>query len=209
MRRYFGFLLLGIISTTAKASASAQVFEQLRHIPQGWKQLGAPHPEQLSRLHVALHPQNVEKFEQTLLNISSPGNALYGKHMSRDKVDSMLKPADESRTAVWNWLMAVGVPSSNITDKGEWLQVTMQVRMAESMLNNTFFWYLEESSGHERIRTLQYSIPVDISKYISVIQPTTCFGQMRAQCSDTIFCLPKTAFQEVFQHTFSPGMNMI
>lgn len=119
----------------------------------------------------------------------------------------MLKPADESRTAVWNWLTAAGIPGGNITDKGDWLQVTTPVQTVESALNNTFFWYRELSSGQRRIRALQYSVPEDVRAHINVIQPTTRFGQMSPQRLDSVFCLPKAALQDISLHTQTPGMN--
>lgn len=207
MQRYFGLSLVGLISTAIGVSARVQIIEQLRHTPQGWAQLTTPHPQQLLRLHVALRPQNTDTFEQTLLNISSPDNVLYGQHMSRDEVESMLKVSEESRAAVWSWLIEARIPSSNITDKGDWLQVTTLVQTAESLLNNTFFWYREVSSGQRRIRTLQYSVPEDLAAHINVIQPTTRFGQMSPQRMDTVFCIPKAALQDTYQHIQTPGFN--
>lgn len=207
MQIYIGLLLVALTNTITGVSAREQIIEKLGHIPQGWKRDSIPHSQQLLRLHIALRPQNVETFEQTLVNISSPDNVLYGQHMSRDEVESMLKASDESRAAVWNWLIEASIPSSNITDRGDWLQVTTLVPTAESLLNNTFFWYREVSSGQRRIRTLQYSVPGEVAAYINVIQPTTRFGQMSPQRMDTVFCLPKVALQDTDQHIQTPGFN--
>jgi tripeptidyl-peptidase-1 len=210
MHRYLLLLLFfSLLSPSAKASPNSQIFEEIRHIPEGWEQLSTPNPQQLVRLRIALRPQNVEKFEQTLLNISSPDNVLYGQHMSREEVSTMLRAADESRITVWSWLMAAGVPSQNISDHHrDWLQVTTQVQMAEMMLNNTFLWYREISSGHQRLRALQYSVPAEIAPHINVIQPTTRFGQMsRQRMKDSIFCLPKGNILDLSQHSQDAGLN--
>ncbi|KAF7883967.1 hypothetical protein EAF00_011279 [Botryotinia globosa] len=60
--------------------------------------------------------------------------------MSRDGVETMRKADEESWTTVWSWLLDAGIPSGNITDKGDWLQVTTLVQTVEAMRNNTFFW---------------------------------------------------------------------
>ncbi|TGO08608.1 hypothetical protein BTUL_0201g00180 [Botrytis tulipae] len=162
-----------------------------------WEQLSTPDPQQLPRFHIALRSQNTDIFEQTLLNISSPDNVFYGQHMSRNEVETMLKADEESRTTVWSWLLDAGIPSGNVTDKGDWLQITTRDQVVEAMLNNTFFW----------VRTLQYSVPKNVAAHINVIRPTTRFGQMSPQSIDTLFCLPKSALQDTYRHIQTPDFN--
>lgn len=176
--------LTGLVSVlrTVAALSSPEVFESLRDVPQGWTQVGKPEPSTRFHLRIALEQPNHDLFEQTLLAVSTPNHKQYGMHLKRDEVKALIKPRDESTQAVLSWLEQSGVPESDIENDGEWVNFYTSVATAEAMMDTEFYYFSKTSNAKaKKIRTLHYSVPQEISSHITMIQPTTRFGQVKAQ----------------------------
>ncbi|ORY68727.1 peptidase S8/S53 domain-containing protein [Pseudomassariella vexata] len=175
------FLLLQSV-----ASAKHVVVESLPKTPAGWNRVRDADPGQHIQLRIALEQPNLAVFEKTLYDVSSPQNPLYGRHLSREEVRDLVKPTEESTSAVLEWLESAGTPSANIEDAGDWINFNTTVAKAEILLNADFGIYNHVGTTTERLRTLSYSVPADVKSHITLIQPTTRFGQMKAQ-ADQVF----------------------
>lgn len=180
MKSFLSITSLCSIAACAYATASHEVFESLPSIPAGWQQLSTPSPAKQIHLRISLAQPHHALFEQTLYNISTPGHASYGQHLEREELKALLKPREESTYAVLSWLAASGVKQSDVEDDGEWINFYAPISLAQTMLNTTFHVYGHEVAESQRIRTLQYSVPANVSGHIHMIQPTTRFGQLRA-----------------------------
>ncbi|KAL3474295.1 peptidase S8/S53 domain-containing protein [Aspergillus californicus] len=160
---------------------TAQAFERLKAVPEGWRYAGTPSPTHPLRLRIALKQHNVDGFEQALLDMSTPGNTNYGQHFdSYETMKSLLLPSAESTSAVRTWLSASGITS--YTEDADWINLRTTVQQANALLDATFLWYAsegqDESDSDSRIlRTLHYTLPSEVSAHINMIQPTTRFGQ--------------------------------
>ena len=130
-----------------------------------------------------LHEQG-PGFEKRLIDIASPGHSTYGKHMTRDQVNSYLLPPSQASTALASWLQNSGISYEQIRNDGHWITFTATVAQAEAMLDTQYFYWT--NGGRMQIRTLSYSVPDDLRPYISMIQPTTRFGQARPQLTSII-----------------------
>ncbi|KAL4787094.1 peptidase S8/S53 domain-containing protein [Aspergillus varians] len=165
------------------ASVAAQAFERLSAVPDGWKYDGTPDANQAIRLRIALKQHDVAGFEQALLDMSTPGNANYGQHFdSYDQMKELLLPRAESTSSVGNWLKSAGV--TEFEQDADWINFRTTVSQANSLLDADFLWYATTDNDRKAarlLRTLHYSVPSDISSHINMIQPTTRFGNMRAQ----------------------------
>ncbi|KAI6089848.1 subtilisin-like protein [Hypoxylon rubiginosum] len=181
----------------AVAEAKDVTVESLPKVPMGWRKVKNANPDQVLKLRIALEQPNLDQFEKTLYDISTPQHALYGKHMSRDEVKEMMKPRDESTAAVLEWLETSGVPSSDIENNGEWVNFKTTVRKAASLLKTDFQVYNHVGTDAQRVRTLHYSVPEEVRSHITMIQPTTRFGQIRPQAVEIFEVFEK---QEIAQH---------
>ncbi|KAK8018040.1 hypothetical protein PG991_007230 [Apiospora marii] len=177
--------LLCLVPVTANTSASI-VVESLGQVPAGWMLAREASPTQNIRLRIALEQPNLDIFEQTLYDISTPHHPHYGRHLSRDELTEMMKPREESTNAVLSWLKSSGVPMSDIEDAGEWVNFKTTVGKAQYLLNTTFAIYKHIESGAEIRRTLQYSVPIAVKPHMTMIQPTTRFGQIRAKAPEEL-----------------------
>ncbi|KAI8630014.1 subtilisin-like protein [Xylariaceae sp. FL1651] len=175
-------LLYAVIALLqAVAEGKNVLVESLHKVPTGWTKLRNASGDQLIKLRVALEQPNLDQFEQTLYDISTPQHPLYGQHLSREEVMELVKPSEESTTTVLNWLRSAGIGENDIEEDGEWVNFKTTVSKAADMLNTEFGVYSHVGSEKESIRTLHYSVPEEVESHITMIQPTTRFGQIRPQ----------------------------
>lgn len=129
--------------------------EDLREIPSGWTKLRDANGDQWIKLRIALEQPNLDKFEQTLYNISYPLHPLYGQHLSREELRYLVSPTGESIAAVLGWLRTAGVDEKNIEKDGEWINFKATVSKASELLGTEFGVYRHVGTVKERIRTLR------------------------------------------------------
>lgn len=121
------------------------------------------------------------------MEVSDPSHARYGQHLKRNELKELIKPRTESTKAVLSWLEEAGVGSEDIKDDGEWITFHAPVERAESMLSTTFKTYQNEVRRDvKRIRSLSYSVPKAVRDHIDLIEPTTRFGQIKAERSNVL-----------------------
>ena len=178
-------LALALLGVQAAPTSTNEptVVESLFSIPHGWHQKQAPPASKRLHFRIALRQENAFAFEQHVIDISTPGHSKYGEHMSHSELKRMLQPSSHASEAVLGWLKSQGVPSTDIEDDGDWINFYVQTVEAERILDTRFYYYSNSISDVQRIRTLHYSVPQSIHQYIQMIQPTTRFGQMKAERS--------------------------
>lgn len=176
-------LLTASSFTAASLSPHYDVVEQLHKVPDGWVQGLRPPPSMLIQFRLAMRQPRAREFEQLVLKIATPGDEMYGKHMKRDDVRAFLQPPAESSEAVLSWLKSEGVSEDLTTVSSDWVKFIVPVKKAEQMLNTTFYVFHDDDSNSYRVRTLEYSVPHSIRRYIQLIQPTTHFGKSKAHGS--------------------------
>ncbi|KAI9805683.1 MAG: polynucleotide 3'-phosphatase [Piccolia ochrophora] len=159
----------------ALPSLRSEVIESLNTVPKGWKEVAAPGHDLHIRFRVALKSPSLSNFQQSILDISTPGHVRYGRHLKRDEVKAMLRPAQQATEVVTKWLKGSGVLPDDIEDDGNWIQFNATVSQAQTMLDTTFMRYRNTINDDEYVRTLQYSLPTAVHQYINMIQPTTRF----------------------------------
>lgn len=168
---------------TSFFSSDLAVLESLSGAPPEWRQGATVPAGKHLGFRIALRQENAFAFEQQVIAMSTPDHPSYGQHMRQQEVRRMLLPSLEASGAVLQWLASEGVPATDIRDDGDWIQFQVSASKAEQMLHTRFYYYSHSLENSEIIRTLRYSIPQSLHKYIQLIQPTTRFPQIRAQYS--------------------------
>lgn len=77
-------LVTGLLSLVCSSIAISDVFESLKGVPSGWKQLGTPSPDKRIHLQIALKKPNHDLFKKTLFAVSSPDHPKYGQYLTRE-----------------------------------------------------------------------------------------------------------------------------
>ncbi|PLB33746.1 S53 family peptidase [Aspergillus candidus] len=172
-----GAATLAVYSLLA-ATVSAEAFEKLSAVPQGWRYSHHPAADEPLRLQIALAQGDPEGFEKVAMDMATPGHENYGKHFdSHDEMKRMLLPRDESVSVVRDWLSAAGI--DNVQQDADWIKFSTSVSKANALLDASFQWYASATRDVRRLRTLRYSVPEAVAQHVNTIQPTTRFGQIR------------------------------
>ena len=132
-------LYLATLMGLTSASSHLKVMEDLRHVPEGWHSVGAPEASRPLSFRVAVTQPNEALFEQNLLDISTPSHPRYGRHMKREELKHMLRPATEASEAVKEWLEESGITS--LQDDGEWINFLATTEQVEELLDTRFAIY--------------------------------------------------------------------
>ncbi|KAJ5469324.1 Tripeptidyl-peptidase sed2 [Penicillium diatomitis] len=173
-----GALSLAVISLLA-STVSAEVFDKLVAVPEGWRFSRTPRGDQPIKLQVALTQGDPAGFEQAVLDMSTPDHPNYGKHFkSHEEVKRMLQPRGESVEAVHQWLEKAGI--THIQQDADWMTFYTTVDKANSLLEANFQYYQNVNKPAERLRTLEYSVPDELVSHVNLVTPTTRFGQLHA-----------------------------
>ncbi|KAF2703800.1 subtilisin-like protein [Pleomassaria siparia CBS 279.74] len=173
-------LLALLVSSLLAAQSLAEPFEKLFSVPEGWKLQGPAADDQTLKLQIALRQGDAVKFEQAVLDMSTPSNPNYGKHFQdHDEMKRMILPSEETVSSVFAWLKAAGI--ENVDQDADWLTIKTTVGVANKMLDTQFNYYVsQEKKPRKVLRTLEYSVPDDVARYINLVQPTTRFAAIRA-----------------------------
>ncbi|KZM23601.1 Tripeptidyl-peptidase I [Ascochyta rabiei] len=172
---------------TSHIESEAVPVENLHTVPQGWTAIGTPAGHRKLPFRIAVRSADSNVLERTLMEVSDPNHARYGQHLKRDELKDLIKPGAESTKAVLSWLERSGINSRDIKNDGEWITFHAPIERAESMLGTTFKTYQNEVRRDvKRIRSLSYSVPKSVRDHIDMIQPTTRFGQIKAERSNVL-----------------------
>jgi tripeptidyl-peptidase-1 len=174
MRTFLFSLLAG--AAFARPSVPYSEFSRLQAIPAQWQADDQDKPSGNAQVRLSIHlkQKDAAKFEKHVVDLSTPGHPLYGKHMSQDEINEMIKPAAETTRAVVEWLGHCGM-SNRHTVQNDWIHVNASLAEVEDMLQTKYEVF--KSGDNRRIRTRGYSLPTHLHEHVNMITPTTMLGQ--------------------------------
>ncbi|OAA62327.1 tripeptidyl peptidase SED3 [Cordyceps fumosorosea ARSEF 2679] len=171
--------LLPLFAALAAASPSnlqMALKQALQTIPQGWEVHSDAPADQKIDLHIGIKEQNLDELQKRVLEMSTPGHADYGKHMTKDEVEALTSPTKETLQSVTSWLSSHGIEAGSVTNG--LMPITVTVSKAEQMLGTKYKVYHHAADDKYTIRTTQYSLPQAVHSEVTMIQPTTMFSDM-------------------------------
>ncbi|WPH01391.1 Hypothetical protein R9X50_00423600 [Acrodontium crateriforme] len=173
-----GFVLPILAAVAAASPIQTEMLtkQALHSVPIGWEhKADAPGHLKLN-MHIALKEQNMDKLQQRLMEVSTPGHDSYGKHMTKEEVDAMTAPAASDVAAVEEWLASHGVQAGKVANG--MMPVTLTTSQAEKMLGTKYGIYYHAEKDQYTLRTTKYSLPKSVHSSIDMVQPTTLFSDM-------------------------------
>ncbi|KAG9964859.1 subtilisin-like protein, partial [Aureobasidium melanogenum] len=171
--------LLSIAALTVPSVLATSLRDQLPGVPAGWSVSGTPDASQSITLKLAVKQQNIDQLEGLLKSVSDPSSPNYGKYYTADQVNALFGPSTGSVDAVTSWAKSSGMESS--LERGLHVTVKTTIGDANKVFGANFTTFKDESTGVEKLRTLQYSVPDEISDHVEFVSPTTFFGRTDAQ----------------------------
>ncbi|KAJ7058549.1 subtilisin-like protein [Mycena amicta] len=176
LRASFLAALVALAIATPTDRSALVVHEQRAKPASGFVSTGpAPSDEQLT-LRIALNPNNIAGLESELYAVSDPTSSRYGQHLTPEEVAEYVKPTSDALSAVTSWLQTNKISATTISPAGDILQFKIPVSQANSLFNTEFSVFTHSASDEPTIRTLQYSLPVDLSSHVAYVHPTTSFS---------------------------------
>ncbi|KAJ7875520.1 family S53 protease [Mycena olivaceomarginata] len=164
----FLFLLL------ASVHANSLVLEK-RDGPPGFLRVGPAPLDQTLNLRLALAQNNIAGLQDTVYEISTPGNPRYGQYLTQDEVNKFVAPSAETLSQVKSWLAAHSIASLPLTPAGDWISVNMSVSQANKMFAAEFSTFQNQDTNQTVVRTLSYSVPIALQAGINWVHPTVNF----------------------------------
>ncbi|KAI0745384.1 family S53 protease [Earliella scabrosa] len=154
-----------------------QVHETRVRVPEAFSLKGPASPETMLNLRIALVQSDPAGLEKALMDVSTPGNALYGQHLSKEEVEAFVAPKPETVEAVQAWLKENDIVATKASPAGDWLSFSIPVSKANELLDADFTEFSHPDSEEKFIRTLTYSIPADLKGHLDFVHPTTVFAR--------------------------------
>ncbi|KAL5536826.1 hypothetical protein ACEPAF_649 [Sanghuangporus sanghuang] len=159
---------------------------QVKHawvaVPNGWvvHSADAP-PDHVLDMRIGLKQDKFEQLVDELYQVSDPRHERYGAHLSKEDVERLVAPHEDTVNTVEAWLTHHGIDLSSVqrSPAGDWLSLSIPVSQAERMLSAKYSVFHNPSSEAYLVRTTSYSLPSELHRHVSVVAPTTYFGQMR------------------------------
>jgi tripeptidyl-peptidase-1 len=100
--------------------------------------------------------------------VSTPGDAQYGKHLTRQAMSNLVSPKPATVNKIKAWLATAGVTKVELSSGGDFLHVEATVAQMAELLKAQFHVY-RHTSGAVLVRTTSYSVPAAIAPLVDVI----------------------------------------
>ena len=72
------------------------------------------------------------------MQIATPDDELYGKHLQQHEIDAMLAPSPLAVNEVKAWLKEAGITGAKLSSRGDALHLTASVSDVEQLLNTKY-----------------------------------------------------------------------
>ncbi|EPT05545.1 hypothetical protein FOMPIDRAFT_83202 [Fomitopsis schrenkii] len=126
-------------------------------------------------LKIALTQSNPSGLEEALYDVSTPTSPNYGQHLSKEEAAAFVAPTSKTTAAVNSWLQQHGINSTVLTPAGDWLKIETTVGQANELFGANYNVYVHDTTGKQVLRTLEYSLPEELTSHITAVHPTVSF----------------------------------
>ncbi|KAH8081328.1 peptidase S8/S53 domain-containing protein [Cristinia sonorae] len=172
-------VLLALVASASSLTITPHVrHEYRRSIPSGWNAVHRASPTAVLPLRIGLVQPGLEELEKHLLDVSQPESPNYGQHWSAGRVAETFRPSKQSVDTVREWLHSEGIDASRVklSKSGGWIEATVSVQEAESLLKTHYSVYEHESTGTQHVACgSEYHLPEHVSKHVELVTPTLHF----------------------------------
>ncbi|KAF8260925.1 subtilisin-like protein [Lactarius quietus] len=169
------------------------------NVPPHWESLGHPPAGTTIDLNIVLMPYNENALIDALYDVSDPKSVKYGSHLSKEQVNRLIAPHQNTLDLVHSWLGYHDIPSSSIsmTRGGSWLTLKgVPISQANKLLGASYQLYRHAGTNDTAIpRTIGYSLPTALHAHVQTVIPTT-------------YLSTRTPWQTPLKHSANSTANM-
>ena len=122
-----------------------------------------------------------QDLERTLLGVSTPTSAAYGKHLSKSDMQKQFAVPSEPVEMVTNYLLSQGIKNFRVSPLKDLVFVTMSIDEAETTLNTKFgsFHHKRVPDAHIFRITQPYYLPEEVARVVSLVDDILRFPKLR------------------------------
>jgi tripeptidyl-peptidase-1 len=115
--------------------------------PHRWVRHSAPAPDHTIALRIGLPQPNFHVLEKHLYEVSDPDHERYGAHLSKEEVEALVAPHQESVDLVDEWLQSHGIGEQDFvrSPAKDWVTLKLPVSLVEKMLDTVCLFHLAVS----------------------------------------------------------------
>lgn len=130
-------------------------------------------PNAVVPVRIGLRQRNLESVYSYLRDVSHPRSSNYGRHWTPNEVNAAFAPSEETVTTVRDWLISLGISSSDIevTNNKGWLAVDLPAWRAEEMFKTTYYEHESNADGTVRLGCDEYHLPERVSAHVDYLRP--------------------------------------
>ncbi|KAI0737696.1 tripeptidyl peptidase A [Daedaleopsis nitida] len=191
-------LTFALAATALPSKDAAHKVKESVLPPRGWTKSTPAPADHVIELRIALPQSNFEQLEKHLYEVSDPFHERYGDHLTKEEVETLVAPHDESVRLVNEWLASHGLYEEHLSRSParDWVIVKIPVSLAEEMLKTEYHVWTHGASGDAIVRTTAYSLPEHLHDHVELVQPTTMFSRTRS-LRTTFHINPETSEKKV------------
>ncbi|KIP08461.1 hypothetical protein PHLGIDRAFT_508562 [Phlebiopsis gigantea 11061_1 CR5-6] len=174
-----GLFLASLIALTLGNPVTRRamtVHESRSEVPEGFVKQGSAPADTVLNMRIALKQFDPAGLEDALMAVSTPGNARFGKHLTKDQVEAFVAPTKDTVDAVTAFFEENGISTKTASPAGDWLSFSVPISKANELFDADFNVFKHEDTGSESIVTMAYSVPSDLTQHIELVHPTISFN---------------------------------
>ena len=120
--------------------------------------------------------------EAAFWDVSTPGTPAYGRHLSRDEADDLVRPSAENLAAVLAWVSSVGCAEDIITAPGgDWVSASFTASCAERLLRVPCVAHRPSGAAvRHRFDGAVGALPPAVAAALAVVAPAASLRRPRA-----------------------------
>lgn len=133
----FALLISPFSTFAAPAKPCAHKVKETVIPPHRWIKHSTPAPDHTIVLRIGLPQPNFHVLEKHLYEVSDPEHERYGAHLSKEQVEALVAPHQDSVDLVDEWLRSHGIEENDFvrSPAKDWVTLKLPVSLVEKMLD--------------------------------------------------------------------------
>jgi len=153
-----------------------------------WTEVGKSEGTLPITLTFAVKQQNIEDLRELLVEVSTPGNSRYGKHLTSEEALKMVAPSKDSIVLIKKWIaskLGTSVHVESLTANSDVLKIETSISQAEKLLKCEYYDYKGVTAYGKEISVTRvkmgtnYEVPSFVANYLDFVSPTHRFPSLR------------------------------
>lgn len=178
MKKFSAFILLAL-AVVSSALQYVAMENSLFSLRDDFVRKEAADETAIHEVIIAVKQMNLDAIEKTLFEVSDPTNPKYGKYLTRAQVGALTENR-EAVAQIQSFLTTNGATIIKTTPFGEYITAKAPIAVWQHLLSTKFYSFEHIEQKTAVLRSMDYSVPMDISMHVEAIFNTVQLPPRRA-----------------------------